>query len=106
MTRGLVVEKAGRSAAAIVQLFRTATPDNAALSLENGARIAAGGGVEHGALAHLTRGRHYAYTVEDDSGALATGQFRAAPARASKFTFAVVGDFRQRVEPRGRGRPR
>ena len=44
-------------------------------------------------LAHLTPGRHYAYTVEDDSGALATGRFRAAPARASKYTFAVVGDF-------------
>jgi hypothetical protein len=44
-------------------------------------------------LAHLTPGRRYAYTVEDGSGVLATGRFRAAPARAAKFTFAVVGDY-------------
>ncbi len=92
LTRGPVVESVTQRSAIVS--FRTATPDNAAVSLENGARIAAGGGVEHVVrLAHLTPGRHYAYTIEDDSGALATGRFRAAPARASKYTFAVVGDF-------------
>ena len=54
----------------------------------------AGEGVDH--VARLTRlmpGRRYAYTIEGDSGALATGRFRTAPGRASRFTFAVVGDF-------------
>ena len=92
LTRGPVVESV-RQRSAIVS-FRTATPDSAAVSLANGPRISVGSGIEHVArLAHLTPGRRYAYTVEDDSGALATGRFRAAPARASKFTFAVVGDF-------------
>jgi hypothetical protein len=62
--------------------------------LQNGRSIEAGTGVEHVArLTHLAPGKRYAYTVEGGSGALATGRFRAAPARASRFTFAVVGDF-------------
>ena len=62
--------------------------------MQDGARVAAGTGTEHVArLVHLTPGRRYEYTVEDDSGALANGRFRAAPSRATKFTFAVVGDF-------------
>jgi hypothetical protein len=92
LTRGPVVESVTRRSAIVS--FRTATPDNTSVLLQNGARLAAGAGVEHVArLTHLTPGGRYAYTVEDGSGALATGRFRAAPARAATFTFAVVGDF-------------
>jgi hypothetical protein len=62
--------------------------------LQNGTRIDAGTGVSHLAmLTGLTPGKRYEYTVEGDSGALATATFRAAPVGASKVTFAVVGDF-------------
>jgi hypothetical protein len=92
LTRGPVVESVTQRSAIVS--FRTATPDDTSVLLQNGARNAAGSGVEHVVrLAHLTPGRRYAYTVEDGSGALATGRFRAAPARAAKFTFAVVGDY-------------
>ena len=64
------------------------------MTLQNGARIDAGTGVDHVArLTRLTPGMHYTYTVTADSGVLAEGTFRAAPARAARFTFAVVGDF-------------
>ena len=59
-----------------------------------GARIDAGAGVDHVArLTRLTPGKHYTYTVATSSGIRARGMFRAAPARATRFTFAVVGDF-------------
>jgi tartrate-resistant acid phosphatase type 5 len=92
LTRGPVAESV-RQRSAIIS-FRTSVPDDASVVLQNGARIRAGGGLEHVArLRRLTPGKHYEYTVEGDSGALATGRFRAAPARPSRFTFAVVGDF-------------
>jgi 3',5'-cyclic AMP phosphodiesterase CpdA len=63
------------------------------VTLQDGARVDAGTGVDHVArLTRLTPGMRYTYTVESDSGALAEGAFRAAPARAARFTFAVVGD--------------
>jgi hypothetical protein len=74
--------------------FRTSARDHDSVLLQNGDRIDAGTGLSHVArLTRLTPGKHYEYTVEGDSGALATGRFRAAPVRASRFTFAVVGDF-------------
>jgi hypothetical protein len=74
--------------------FQTSAPDHDSVLLQNGGRIDAGTGLGHVArLTRLTPGKHYNYTVEGESGALATGRFRAAPAGASKFTFAVVGDF-------------
>jgi hypothetical protein len=92
LTRGPVVESVTQRRAIVS--FRTATPDRASVLLQNGARISAGSGVEHVVrLTHLTPGTRYGYTVEDGSGALATGRFRSAPARAAKFTFAVVGDY-------------
>jgi hypothetical protein len=92
LTRGPVVESVTRRSAIIS--FRTSAPDHGSVVLQNGRRIDAGRGVDHVArLTHLTPGKRYAYTVEGGSGALATGRFRAAPARASRFTFAVVGDF-------------
>jgi Calcineurin-like phosphoesterase len=92
LTRGPVAESVTQHGAIVS--FRTSSPDHASVLLRDGVRIAAGTGIEHVArLSHLTPGRRYAYTIEGDSGALATGRFRAAPARASRFTFAVVGDF-------------
>ncbi len=92
LTRGPVAESVTQRSAIVS--FRTAVPDHAYVLLQNGTRIAAGSGIQHVAkLAHLTPGRRYAYSIENGSGALAHGRFRAAPARASKFTFAVVGDF-------------
>jgi hypothetical protein len=92
LTRGPVVESVTQRSAIVS--FRTDVPDAASVLLRNGGRVAAGDGVEHVArLARLTPGKRYAYTVEDRSGALAVGRFRAAPAQASRFTFAVVGDY-------------
>jgi hypothetical protein len=92
LTRGPVVGSVTPRSAIVS--FRTATPDATSVLLRSGARIAAGDGVDHVArLAQLEPGKRYAYTVEDGSGALATGRFRAAPARAARFTFAVVGDY-------------
>ena len=83
--------------------FRTAVRDHAFVTLRNGARIDAGNGVDHVVrLTRLTPGMHYTYTVEADSGVLAKGTFRAAPARAARFTFAVVGDFGSGNETRRR----
>ena len=92
LTRGPVVESVTPRGAIVS--FRTATPDPTSVLLRNGVRVAAGDGVVHVArLARLTPGKRYAYTVEDASGALAAGRFRAAPVRRAKFTFAVVGDY-------------
>jgi hypothetical protein len=92
LTRGPVAESVTRRSAIVS--FRTSLPDHGSVLLQGGRRIDAGTGIGHVArLTRLTPGRHYAYTVEGTSGALATGEFRAAPARASRFTFAVVGDF-------------
>jgi calcineurin-like phosphoesterase family protein len=92
LTRGPVAESVTRRSAVIS--FRTSSRDHDSVVLPNGDRIAAGAGIGHIArLTRLTPGRRYGYTVEGTSGALATGTFRAAPARASRFTFAVVGDF-------------
>ena len=92
LTRGPVAESVTRRTAIIS--FRTSARDHDSVLLRNGARIGAGTGVDH--VARLTRlkpGKRYEYTVEGETGALATGSFRAAPAGASRFTFAVVGDF-------------
>jgi len=92
LTRGPVAESVTPRSATIS--FRTPAPEHAFVTLESGARIDAGAGRDH--VARLTRlrpGMHYTYTVAASSGALARGTFRAAPARAATFTFAVVGDF-------------
>jgi hypothetical protein len=92
LTRGPVAESVTHRSAIIS--FRTSAPDHDFVLLQNGRRIDAGARVGHVArLTRLTPGKRYRYTVEGESGALATGTFRAAPAGASKFTFAVVGDF-------------
>jgi hypothetical protein len=92
LTRGPVAESVTQRSAIVS--FRTATPEHAFVTLGNGARVDAGTGVGHVArLTRLTPGKHYAYTVRAGGAALAGGTFRAAPARAARFTFAVVGDF-------------
>jgi hypothetical protein len=92
LSRGPVVESVTQRSAIIS--FQTSAPDQDSVLLQNGDRIDAGNGVNHVArLTRLTPGRHYDYTVESDSAALAVGTFRAAPVGASRFTFAVVGDF-------------
>ncbi|HEX4324752.1 MAG TPA: metallophosphoesterase [Gaiellaceae bacterium] len=92
LTRGPVAESVTQRSAIVS--FRTSSPDPASVLLQTGSRIEAGAGVDHVArLAHLTPGKRYAYTIEDGSGALANGRFRAAPAGSSRFSFAVVGDF-------------
>jgi hypothetical protein len=92
LTRGPVAESVTQRGAIIS--FRTSAPDHDSVVLQNGVRIRAGTGVSHVArLTRLTPGKRYQYTVEGETGALATGTFRAAPVAASRFTFAVVGDF-------------
>jgi Calcineurin-like phosphoesterase len=92
LTRGPVVESVTQNSAIIS--FRTSEQDDDSVILQDGTRIRAGAGVDHVArLSPLTPGKRYRYTVEGTGGALATGSFRAAPVRASRFTFAVVGDF-------------
>jgi len=93
LTRGPAAERVTEHSTVIS--FRTSARDRDSVLLQNGARIDAGTGVDHVArLTRLTPGKHYEYTVEGESGPLATGTFRAAPAAgASRFTFAVVGDF-------------
>ena len=92
LTRGPVVESV-RQRSAIVS-FRTTSPGRAFVVLRNGARIDAGTSVDHVArFAHLRPGARYRYTVETDSGVVAEGRFRSAPAQAGRFTFAVVGDY-------------
>lgn len=92
LTRGPVAESVTQRSAVVA--FRTARPERAVVVLRNGVRVPAGNGVDHVArLTRLTPGRRYAYTVEAGGAVLATGRFRAAPAGAARFTFAVVGDF-------------
>jgi hypothetical protein len=92
LTRGPVAESVTQRSAIIS--FRTSARDHDSVLLQSGARIDAGTGVSHVArLTRLTPGERYEYTVEGEPGALATGTFRAAPVGASRFTFAVVGDF-------------
>jgi acid phosphatase type 7 len=92
LTRGPVAESVTPRSAIIA--FRTATPQRAFVVLQNGVRSEAGGKLAHTArLTRLTPGARYTYTVHVGSGVLAEGSFRAAPTRASSFTFAVVGDF-------------
>jgi hypothetical protein len=92
LTRGPVAESVTQRSAIIS--FRTAAREHSFVILHNGARVDAGTGVDHVArLTRLTPGMHYTYTVAGDSGVLAEGTFRAAPGRAARFTFAVVGDF-------------
>jgi hypothetical protein len=91
LTRGPVAESVTQRSAIIS--FRTSARDHDSVLLQNGTSIDAGTGVSHEArLTRLTPGKHYEYTLEGESGALTTGTFRAAPAGASRFTFAVVGD--------------
>ena len=92
LARGPLAESV-RQRSAIIS-FRTTMADRAFVVLRNGARIDAGAGVDHVVrLSRLTPGMHYEYMVETDSGIVAEGRFRTAPARAAGFTFAVVGDF-------------
>ena len=92
LTRGPVAESVTQRTAVIS--FRTAAPEHSFVVLRAGPRIDAGTGVDHVArLTRLTPGMRYTYTVGTDSGVLAEGRFRAAPAGAARFTFAVVGDF-------------
>jgi hypothetical protein len=92
LTRGPVAESVTQRSALVS--FRTAAPARGFVTLSNGSRIDAGAGSDHVArLTGLTPGKRYAYTVGTTSGVLARGRFRAAPARATRFTFAVVGDF-------------
>jgi hypothetical protein len=92
LTRGPVAESVTQRSAIVS--FRTTAPERSFVVLQNGARISAGSGVDHVAkLTRLTPGMHYTYTARIDAGELAEGTFRAAPARAARFTFAVVGDF-------------
>jgi hypothetical protein len=92
LTRGPVAESVTQRSAVVS--FRTSVPAHAFVVLRNGARVDAGVGVGHVArLKRLAPGRGYRYTVEVGGSVLADGTFRAAPARAARFTFAVVGDF-------------
>jgi hypothetical protein len=92
LTRGPVAESVTQRGAIIS--FRTSVRDHDSVLLQSGRRIDAGTSVDHVAkLTRLIPGRHYPYTIEGSAGALATGTFRAAPARTARFTFAVVGDF-------------
>ena len=92
LARGPVAESVTPRSAIIS--FRTSAREHDSVVLSNGDRIDAGTGTAHVArLIRLTPGKSYEYTVEGESGALATGRFRAAPAAASRFTFAVVGDY-------------
>ena len=92
LIRGPVAESVTQRSAVIS--FTTSAPDHDFVRLQNGARVDAGAGVSHVArLTRLSPGAHYGYTVEGSAGPLATGTFRAAPVGASRFTFAVVGDF-------------
>jgi hypothetical protein len=92
LTRGPVAESVTPRTAIIS--FTTSAQDHDSVRLLGGGRVDAGTGVSHVArLTRLTPGKRYEYTVDGASGALATGTFRAAPVGASRFTFAVVGDF-------------
>ncbi len=92
LTRGPVAESVTQRSAIVS--FRTSAPEHAVVRLQNGAPIDAGSGVDHVVrLTGLTPGRRYSYRLELGSTVVAAGRFRAAPADAARFTFAVVGDF-------------
>jgi hypothetical protein len=92
LTRGPLAESVTQRSAIIS--FRTASPERSFVTLKGGRRVDAGSGVDHVArLTRLTPGMRYAYTVRSGSGVFERGTFRAAPVRAGRFTFAVVGDF-------------
>lgn len=92
LTRGPVAESVTQRSALIS--FRTSTPAQVSVIVPGSARVDTGVGVDHVArLAGLTPGKRYRYTVRTGTAVLAEGSFRAAPAGASRFTFAVVGDF-------------
>ena len=92
LARGPVVESVRRRTALIS--FRTTSAGRASVVLGNGVRSPAGAGIDHVArLSRLRPGAHYRYMVETSSGVVGMGRFRSAPARASRFTFAVVGDY-------------
>lgn len=92
LTRGPLAESVTQRSAVIS--FRTSAPEHGSVLLQSGVRVDAGTGIGHVArLTRLAPGKRYEYTVEGASGALGTGAFRAAPVGASRFTFAVVGDF-------------
>lgn len=91
LTRGPVVESVTQRTAVVS--FRTAEPVQSFVTMR-GVRVDAGAGAVHVArLTRLTPGRRYTYTVGTSADVLAEGRFRAAPAGAARFTFAVVGDF-------------
>ena len=92
LARGPVVESVEQRTAIVS--FRTTVADRAFVVLRHRRRMDAGAGVDHVVrLTRLTPGMRYEYTVETASGIVAQGRFRAAPSRAARFTFAVVGDF-------------
>lgn len=92
LTRGPVAESVTQRSALIS--FRTSAPAQVSVIVPGSARVDTGVGVDHVArLAGLTPGKRYRYTVRTGTAVLAEGSFRAAPAGASRFTFAVVGDF-------------
>jgi hypothetical protein len=92
LTRGPLAESVTQRSAIIA--FRTTVPAHAVVTLRDGGRIGAGGGIDHVArLTGLTPGKRYSYTVGTPAGIAVGGSFRAAPARVTTFTFAVVGDF-------------
>lgn len=92
LTRGPVAESVTQHSAVIS--FRTSAPAQVSVIVPGSARVDAGAGVDHVArLGGLTPGKRYRYTVRTGTAVLAEGSFRAAPAGASRFTFAVVGDF-------------
>jgi hypothetical protein len=92
LTRGPVTESVTQRSAVVA--FRTDEPVRSFVVLRDGTRVDAGAGVDHVArLTRLTPGKRYTYSVQTASGVLAEGRFRAAPAGAATFTFAVVGDF-------------
>ena len=91
LTRGPVAESVTQRSAVVS--FRTSAPEHSFVTLQDGRRVEAGTGVDHVArLTRLTPGTRFTYTVRSASGVLAEGAFRAPPARAARFTFAVVGD--------------
>ena len=92
LTRGPVAESVTPRSAIIS--FRTSAPEHAVVTLQNGARIDAGSGVDHVVrLTGLTPGRRYTYPsgrTRPSSRRARSGPRRPAPP-ASRF--AVVGDF-------------
>lgn len=92
LTRGPLAESVTYRSAVVS--FRTNEPVRSFVVLHDGTRVGAGAGVDHVArLTRLTPDKRYTYAIRTSSGVLGTGTFRAAPAGAAPFTFAVIGDF-------------